>query len=62
MMVATGLVVANIYYGQPLLNDIAKTYHVSNGAAGNCAMLTQMGYAFGLMLLAPLGDMLKRKS
>ncbi len=61
MTVATGLVVANIYYGQPLLNDIAKTYHVSNGAAGTSAMLTQMGYAFGMLLLVPLGDMLKRK-
>jgi predicted MFS family arabinose efflux permease len=61
MTIATGLVVANIYYGQPLLNDIAKTYRVSNGEAGNSAMLTQMGYAFGMLLLVPLGDMLKRK-
>ena len=61
MTVATGLVVANIYYAQPLLEDIAKTYHVSNGTAGNIAMLTQMGYAFGMLFLIPLGDMLKRK-
>ena len=61
MTVATGLVVANIYYNQPLLNDIARTYRISNGEAGNISMLTQMGYAFGLLLLVPLGDMLKRK-
>lgn len=61
MTVATGLVVANIYYNQPLLGDIAHTYHTSNGKAGNVAMLTQIGYAFGLLLLVPLGDMLKRK-
>jgi len=40
MTVATGLVVANLYYSQPLLDDIAQTYHVSNGAAGNISMLT----------------------
>ncbi len=61
MTVATGLVVANLYYSQPLLDDIAQTYHVSNGAAGNISMLTQIGYAMGMLLLIPLGDMLKRK-
>lgn len=61
MTVTTGLVVANIYYAQPLLDDIARTFHVRSGAAGNIAMLTQIGYAFGLLLLVPLGDMLKRK-
>ncbi len=61
MTVATGLVVANLYYSQPLLDDIAHTYHVSSGAAGNIAVLTQMGYALGMLLLIPLGDMLKRK-
>ncbi|MVN21063.1 MFS transporter [Mucilaginibacter sp. HMF7410] len=61
MTVTTGLVVANLYYGQPLLSDIARTYHVSSGEAGSSAMLTQMGYAFGMLLIVPLGDMLKRK-
>lgn len=61
MTIATGLVVANLYYSQPLLDDIAHTYNVSNGAAGNIAMLTQLGYAIGMLLLIPLGDMLKRK-
>ncbi len=61
MTIATGLVVANLYYSQPLLDDIARTYHVSNGAAGYIAMLTQIGYATGMLFLIPLGDMLKRK-
>jgi predicted MFS family arabinose efflux permease len=61
MTVATGLVVANLYYSQPLLDDIAKSYHVTNGEAGIIAMLTQIGYAMGMLLLIPLGDMLKRK-
>lgn len=61
MTVATGLVVANLYYSQPLLDDIARTFHISNGAAGYIAMLTQIGYATGMLFLIPLGDMLKRK-
>ncbi len=61
MTITTGLVVANLYYSQPLLDDIAHTYHVSSGTAGNIAMLTQMGYALGMLFLIPLGDMLKRK-
>ena len=61
MTIATGLVVANLYYNQPLLDDLAKTFHVSNGAAGNIAMLTQIGYALGMLFIIPLGDMFKRK-
>ncbi|WP_419801270.1 MFS transporter [Mucilaginibacter sp.] len=61
MTVATGLVVANLYYSQPLLDDIARTFRVSNGSAGYIAMLTQIGYATGMLFLIPLGDMLKRK-
>ncbi len=61
LTVATGLVVANIYYSQPLLGDIAQAFKVSNGAAGQLAMLTQIGYATGLLFIIPLADMLKRK-
>ena len=41
--------VANLYYNQPLLPDIARTYGVSNGSAGIVAVLTQIGYAIGLV-------------
>jgi predicted MFS family arabinose efflux permease len=61
MTLATGLVVANIYYNQPLLGDIANTFHISNGEAGQIAMFTQIGYATGLLLIIPLADMFKRK-
>jgi predicted MFS family arabinose efflux permease len=61
MTVATGLVVANLYYNQPLLGDIANTYHVSSGRAGQVSMITQIGYAVGMLLIAPLADMFKRK-
>jgi len=61
LTVATGLVVANIYYNQPLLGDIAQAFKVSNGVAGQLAMFTQIGYATGLLFIIPLADMLKRK-
>ena len=61
MTIATGLVVANIYYNQPLLGDIAHTFHVSNGTAGHISMITQIGYAAGMFFIVPLADMLKRK-
>lgn len=61
MTVTTGLVVANMYYNQPLLGDIANTYHISSGKAGQVSMITQIGYAVGMLLIAPLADMYKRK-
>lgn len=61
MTIATGLVVANLYYNQPLLEDIARTYSVSRAKAGQVSMLTQIGYAAGLLFLAPLADMMRRK-
>jgi predicted MFS family arabinose efflux permease len=61
MTIATGLVVANLYYNQPLLDDMARTYYVSNAKVGQVAMLTQIGYATGMLFLAPLADMVRRK-
>ena len=61
MTVATGLIVANLYYNQPLLEDIASAFHVNRGKAGQVSILTQIGYAAGMFLLVPLADMVKRK-
>ena len=61
MTIATGLVVANIYYNQPLLGDIANTYKASNGTAGHISMITQIGYAVGMFFIVPLADMFRRK-
>ena len=61
MTIATGLVVANIYYNQPLLGDISRDFKVSEAKGGMLAMFTQLGYAAGMLFCVPLGDMLKRK-
>ncbi|MDY0931339.1 MFS transporter [Chryseobacterium sp. CFBP8996] len=61
MSIISGLVVANNYYNQPLLGLIAKDFSVSESAAGKISVLTQLGYAFGLLLIVPLGDKFLRK-
>lgn len=58
MSLSAGLIVANLYYNQPLLNLIADTFDVTEAAVSNVALSTQLGYAFGLLLINPLGDML----
>jgi predicted MFS family arabinose efflux permease len=61
MAIATGLIVANLYYNQPLLDDMARTFHVGSGKAGQVGGLTQLGYATGMLFIAPLADMIRRK-
>ncbi|MBO9631751.1 MAG: MFS transporter [Chitinophagaceae bacterium] len=61
MTIATGVIVGNNYYNQPLLGLMAKDLGVPESSISNIAMLTQIGYAMGLLLLVPLGDRLKRR-
>jgi predicted MFS family arabinose efflux permease len=61
MAIACGLTVANLYYAQPLLVLIAKTFGVSQGTAAIVVTATQLGYAAGLALLVPLGDLLENR-
>lgn len=58
---ACGLVVADNYYAQPLLPVLARSLRVSSGVAGLCMTVNQVGYALGLVLLVPLGDLLARR-
>jgi predicted MFS family arabinose efflux permease len=61
MSVSAGLVVANLYYNQPLLNLIADTFKVTESAVSNVALTTQLGYAIGLLFIIPLGDKISNK-
>ena len=61
MAVACGAAVANIYYAQPLLSTIAHDFSVSDGTAGLLVTASQIGYAAGLVLLVPLGDLIERR-
>jgi len=59
--VACGLSVANLYYAQPVLDSIAKTYLTNSGTAGLVVTFAQIGYALGLALLVPVGDLVARR-
>ena len=61
MALACGAAVANLYYAQPLLSTIASAFSVSDGTAGLLVTASQVGYALGLVLLVPLGDLLERR-
>ncbi len=56
-----GIVVANVYYAQPIIELIAPGLGLSSQAASFIVSLTQIGYACGLFLLVPLGDLLENK-
>lgn len=61
MTVSVGAVVANLYYAQPLEASLSKAFHASTGAVGVVLTVIQVGYALGLALLVPLGDLLERR-
>jgi len=58
---ASGASVATIYYNQPLLLEISRTFRVSSGTGGAIAVGTQLGYAAGILLFVPLGDVVERR-
>jgi len=59
--VACGLAVGNLYYAQPLLETIRRTFGVDEAASGLIITVSQLGYALGLVLLAPLGDLFENR-
>ena len=56
-----GAIVANLYYAQPITELIAPDIHMTGGTASLIVSLTQIGYAFGLFFLVPLGDLLENR-
>ncbi|TLX54836.1 MFS transporter [Stutzerimonas nosocomialis] len=56
-----GLSVATLYYSQPMLGVLGPDIRASEEAIGMVPMLTQLGYALGILLLAPLGDRYDRR-
>jgi len=60
--VATGAIVANLYYAQPVLHQVAHDFGSGAGAASSVITATQIGYAAGLLLIVPLGDLQPRRT
>jgi predicted MFS family arabinose efflux permease len=61
LAIAIGSTVANLYYAQPLLAYVRDDLHLSSAGAGLTVTVTQLGYALGLILAVPLGDLLERR-
>ena len=58
---ACGVMVANIYYAQPLVALIAPDLGISEHAAGVVVTTAQLGYAAALLLLTPLADIVESR-
>ncbi|KAG9010854.1 hypothetical protein FRB90_007571, partial [Tulasnella sp. 427] len=58
---ASTATVANLYYCQPLLVKFAQYFQISEAAVSSIPTITQAGYATGLLLISPLGDLVRRR-
>ncbi|KAG6914647.1 hypothetical protein DXG01_016121 [Tephrocybe rancida] len=58
---ASTFVVANLYYCQPLLIQFSDSFGVSYNRVSRIPTLIQAGYATGLLLISPLGDLVRRR-
>ncbi|MDQ0193562.1 putative MFS family arabinose efflux permease [Paenibacillus wynnii] len=58
---ACGMSVANIYFAQPILDDLSSEFSIDYSTIGILITITQIFYAVGLLLLVPLGDLLNQR-
>ncbi len=62
LALSCGLVAANLYYAQPLIDLIGQAFGISARASGLIVTLAQLGYGFGLVFVAPLGDLVENRT
>ncbi|KAA1478716.1 MFS general substrate transporter [Dentipellis sp. KUC8613] len=53
--------VANLYYCQPLLIQLASSFGVSDSRVSRIPTLLQAGYVVGLLFITPMGDLVRRR-
>lgn len=58
---ACGMSVANIYFAQPLLDQLSIAFKIDPSIIGVVITITQIFYGIGLLLLVPLGDLLNQR-
>jgi predicted MFS family arabinose efflux permease len=58
---ACGLLVANVYYSQPIAGSIAMSLGLPPAKTGLIVALTQAGFGAGLLLIVPLGDLIENR-
>jgi MFS family permease len=58
---ACGLIVANIYYAQPLIAEIARSLGLAPAGAGLIVTMSQIGYGAGLFFIVPLGNLVENR-
>ncbi|WP_371377121.1 MFS transporter [Sporomusa aerivorans] len=61
LAVACGVIVANLYYAQPLIGLISADTHMPLASAGLIVTLTQIGYVAGLLFIVPLSDLIENR-
>jgi predicted MFS family arabinose efflux permease len=61
MTTAIAATAANLYYNQPILPLIANEFNLTDSQLGSIPALTQIGYAFALLFISPLGDSIARR-
>ncbi|HWR45155.1 MFS transporter [Sporomusa sp.] len=61
LAIACGVIVANLYYAQPLVGPISTDTHLPLASAGLIVTLTQIGYVVGLLFIVPLSDLIENR-
>ncbi|AIF53105.1 MFS transporter [Pelosinus sp. UFO1] len=61
LAIACGVIVANLYYAQPLIGLISVDTNLSAASAGLIVTLTQVGYVVGLLFIVPLSDLIENR-
>ena len=61
LAITSAMAVATVYFAQPLLESMAADLGLAQQQIGWVVGATQAGYALGLLLIVPLGDLIDRK-
>ena len=61
LTLGVGVLVANLYYAQPLIGSIGQELGIAPDTAGAIVSVAQVGYGTGLFFLVPVADLVENK-